>query len=79
MTEDTLHILMLTFFQILTETDALLKSVNANLSEKTSEDEEIDLCSFTDLAVGSVINTVICGYRFTIDVSRTLSIITIVF
>lgn len=32
-------------------------------------EEEINLLDYSDIAIGSVINSVVCGYRMTIEVS----------
>jgi cytochrome P450 family 33 len=52
--------------RILEEISGLLEKVNAEIDEGA---DEIDFHRHTDLSVGSIINYVVCGYRFSTAVS----------
>ncbi|CAD5227519.1 unnamed protein product [Bursaphelenchus xylophilus] len=47
---------------ILAEFEAMCRKLNRALAER---EQEHDIEAFTDLAVGSVINSLLCGFRFT--------------
>jgi hypothetical protein len=55
--------------RILDEIQTMCEKINKDID---SGIEEHDFYMQTDLAVGSIINVVVCGYRFTTNVSTFL-------
>lgn len=53
--------------RILDEVQTMCEKINKDIDSGV---EEHALLNHTDLAVGSIINNVICGYRFTTNVNK---------